>query len=208
MRHRSDTDENTQARTARRSPGRTTQTRPAQTRTAQATRPTEPSRLLSLGELIAGQPAAEPSPVQGKHRATIDQIPTQLQPSHDNVAQQQAQQQAPAPARPTSVPQQRTEPAPAAQVPAIKPLPAPRVQPRVKAAPQPIPHEAQWRASHLPRLVAATLLVLAIVGTAGLGLRYAQTALLGQLLVPGDRFRRRGGPLGPASSSARRRWSA
>lgn len=38
-----------------------------------------------------------------------------------------------------------------------------------------VPHSARWKARHLPHTVVATVLVLAAVGTAALGARYAQT---------------------------------
>jgi len=38
-----------------------------------------------------------------------------------------------------------------------------------------IPDTARWRASHLPRTVAAATLVMAVLGTSALGVRYAQT---------------------------------
>lgn len=38
-----------------------------------------------------------------------------------------------------------------------------------------VPDSASWEASHLPRNIAGTLLALAVLGTSGLGVRYAQS---------------------------------
>jgi hypothetical protein len=82
----------------------------------------------------------------GKHRAPIaPRIPQQLRPTHE---------------------------LPVAEAPVAKayPVAAPVVTPSVE-----IPDSAEWRASHLPRVFAGSLLALATLGTAGLGVRFAQS---------------------------------
>jgi hypothetical protein len=99
--------------------------------------------VANLTGLLATQPR-----LPGKHRAraTISQIPTQKQPTHDIVDE---------PAEPT----------------------APVNVAPVRAAAGPVvdvPESARWKASHLPRVLAGTLLAVAALGTSGLGVRYAQ----------------------------------
>ena len=89
------------------------------------------------------------TPSAGKHRAPVTQlIPEQTLPTHDTNAA------AGATARPVLVP---------------------RPRPVVRSAPAEIPATAQWKASHLPRVIAATLLAMAVLGTSGLGVRYSGT---------------------------------
>jgi hypothetical protein len=89
-------------------------------------------------------------PVPGKHRAPTTappRIPAQSQPTHD---------MAPA------------APAPAAKV--VR-LPLPTAAPRERV----VPDTGQWKASHVPRTVAAVTLAVAAAGTAALGMRYWET---------------------------------
>jgi hypothetical protein len=117
--------------------------------------------LATLSDLMATRQSMLPPKRQvssqvtvGKHRALIamPQIPEQKLPTHD-----------------TDV----------AEGPVVEPV----VEPVVKVLPLPqpskpateIPLSAQWRASHLPRVFAGSLLALAVLGSSGLGVRYAQS---------------------------------
>ncbi len=80
------------------------------------------------------------------------QIPTQSQPTHDNDVEP-----------PVLPPGQALEPS------------AVRRRRAAQVAPAVIPATARWRASHLPRIFAGTVLALASLGTSVLGVRYAQS---------------------------------
>lgn len=45
-----------------------------------------------------------------------------------------------------------------------------------------IPESARWKASHLPRVLAGTLLAMAALGTSGLGVRYVQSRTADDLI--------------------------
>lgn len=127
MRHRGETDQNNQV--------------PSQTGAQAGTQTTGAGRARMLSDLMEAK-----APVVGKHRApSVQQIPTQQIPTHDDHV---------------------TEALPA-PVPASKPVP--------EVEPVKIPLRGQWRASHFPRLFASVLLTLGVLGTSGLGVRYAQT---------------------------------
>ncbi|MCW2808218.1 MAG: hypothetical protein JWQ93_2173 [Marmoricola sp.] len=137
---------------------------------------------------VLGVPTSARVPAAGKHRAQfVPEIPTQAQPTHDtdaaartsntvvrergtSVSRPHGTRAVPVqkvPARTVSV---RTVPAQPAQ-----PAPVTRHAPAAGLALVDIPDAASWKASHLPRVVAGTMLALAVLGTAGLGVRYAQS---------------------------------
>jgi hypothetical protein len=97
----------------------------------------------------------------GRHRAPVTglQIPAQMVPEHDSD-----------PTRHDIATTEATAAAPVVPVADAAPEPSAPTLPAVE-----IPHSAQWRASHLPRVIAGSLLAMAVLGTAGLGLRYAQS---------------------------------
>ncbi len=97
----------------------------------------------------------------GKHRAPVElpPIPEQMLPTHDAVVE--------APDAPEQAATTTFDRASTARV--------SRLTPSTEAPARNIPDQAQWRASHLPRVFAGTLLALAVAGTAGLGVRYVQT---------------------------------
>jgi hypothetical protein len=133
------------------------------------------SALVSLAQLRAITPQAA-----GKHRAPVamPQIPEQKLPTHDTVVEALA----PAAPEQTVAPEKTDQNAAkaaaqtAAQTAArIEAARVTRIQHASDASAVGIPQHAQWRASHLPRAFAGTLLTLAVLGTTGLGIRYAQT---------------------------------
>lgn len=86
------------------------------------------------------------------------QIPTQSQPTHDDDVQPQVE---------------------AHVQPGVEPrleAPVVRRRPATEVAPAVIPATARWRASHLPRIFAGTVMALAALGTSVLGVRYAQSS--------------------------------
>jgi hypothetical protein len=112
--------------------------------------------LATLTELLANDPD-----MTGKHRAPIaPRIPQQLRPTHELPVAEAPVAEAP------------VVEAPVVEAPVAKayPIAAPVVTPSVE-----IPDSAEWRASHLPRVFAGSLLALATLGTAGLGVRFAQS---------------------------------
>jgi hypothetical protein len=112
--------------------------------------------LATLTELLANDPD-----MTGKHRAPIaPRIPQQLRPTHELPVAEAPVAEAP------------VVEAPVVEAPVAKayPVAAPVVTPSVE-----IPDSAEWRASHLPRVFAGSLLALATLGTAGLGVRFAQS---------------------------------
>ncbi len=114
------------------------------------TEDSRPSTGVTLAELMdTGRPKT------GKHRAPVlpmPQVPVQSFPVQ-NIPVQNIPEQL-VPTHDTAAP---TPKAPVAYV-----------------APD-IPETAVWRASHLPRVFVGSLLALAIAGTSGLGVRYAQS---------------------------------
>jgi hypothetical protein len=125
----------------------------------------------------------------GKHRAPVaPRIPAQSAPTHDVVLLAPSAPAAPAPAEAEAATPVEVEAEPEPEVvvtetateAAAEPRPAAEsrvVRPPARAArPEDVvPHSAHWKASHLPRTVAAVTLALAAAGTAALGGRYAQT---------------------------------
>jgi hypothetical protein len=112
--------------------------------------------LATLTELLATD-----QDMAGKHRAPIaPRIPQQLRPTHET------------PMAEAPVVESPVVESPVVESPVAKacPAPAPVVTPSVE-----IPDSAEWRASHLPRVFAGSLLALAALGTAGLGVRFAQS---------------------------------
>lgn len=106
----------------------------------------------------------------GKHRAPVQpQIPAQTRPTHDTDVELAAEVEGPLAAA-VVIP----APAPA---PVAAPVAAPAsvVRPALEVDPAAIPVTARWRASHLPRIIAGTVLALAVLGTSALGVRYAQS---------------------------------
>jgi hypothetical protein len=127
--------------------------------------------LATLTELLANDPD-----MTGKHRAPIaPRIPQQLRPTHElpmaeaTVAEATVAEATVAEATVAEAP---VVEAPVVEAPVAKayPIAAPVVTPSVE-----IPDSAEWRASHLPRVFAGSLLALATLGTAGLGVRFAQS---------------------------------
>ncbi|MCW2846033.1 MAG: hypothetical protein JWR90_7 [Marmoricola sp.] len=161
MRHRGETDETNRPQAGHQTSHQTGQQH-------------EPGRLLTLTELMATE-----APVHGKHRATPSPIPAQKLPTHD------------APGSVIEVPvaapvEAVLEAAPPALsvAPRIAPvfIPAqshvrvvPTAKPGAEVVRATVPHEAHWKASHVPRVVAAALLALSVAGTAGLGVRFADS---------------------------------
>ena len=105
-------------------------------------------------------------PAPGKHRAPVTPlIPEQKLPTHDMAAAVPEQASAP-----ESAPDDVREIARNAALEA-----AAKATGSQAAAALEIPHTAQWRASHLPRIVAGSLLAAAVAGTTALAVRYAQS---------------------------------
>lgn len=101
-----------------------------------------------------------PEQVPGKRKDPVEQrrIPAQKTPTHETVEHAEVENEA-----------------------AVSDA----QQPATHATPEPttrIPATAQWRASHGPRVFAAALLLLAVGGTSALGLRYAETRSVEELL--------------------------
>ncbi|MCW2827280.1 MAG: hypothetical protein JWQ67_896 [Marmoricola sp.] len=134
---------------------------------------------------VLGEPTSARIPVVGKHRAqVVPQIPTQTQPTHDTDAAARTSNTV-VQERGTSVSRpHRTQTVPAQKVPGrtvsartvpAQPAPVTRHAPAAELALVEIPDAASWKASHLPRVVAGTMLALAVLGAAGLGVRYGQS---------------------------------
>lgn len=129
------------------------------------------STFTKVGDILAEEQVRA-----GKHRAPASQprIPTQKKPTHDSVP----------PTEPVTerVEEPHTEAAAEVETPV-------GTEASEQAAPVPpllqtvsFPRTAQWKASHGPRIFAATLLLLAVAGTSALGLEYAQTHETDQLI--------------------------
>lgn len=104
------------------------------------------------------QPTATETRVTGKHRAPVaPRIPLQAQPTHDSEVEPQVVS-----------PRARLTPV-------ATPAPVIRRRPAVEVTPATVPVTATWTGSHLPRILAGTVLVLAGLGTSGLAVRYAQS---------------------------------
>jgi hypothetical protein len=122
---------------------------------------------VSLADLMATAPHPT-APAAGKHRAPVPPvIPEQMLPTHD------ADLEAPA-ATPVVVHEQdnTAEIARKAALEAAITSAHRSTRASEAATALEIPHTAQWKASHLPRILAGTLLALAVAGTAMLGVRY------------------------------------
>lgn len=132
--------------------------------------------LATLADLYA---TTRPAP--GKHRAPVAPlIPEQNQPTHDTAAAAPTDAPTDAPADAPAVPEQASAPSAApddaretARKAALEA--AAQAARGGRAAPADIPTTAQWRASHLPRIIAGSLLAAAVVGTTVLAVRYAQS---------------------------------
>lgn len=122
----------------------------------------------TTAELITAEPT-------GKHRARGLRIPSQTRPTHDTDVEAPAPVVAPSQATTSpAIPAQATTP-PAITAPATPPqatTPSAITPPGGEAV---IPDDAYWKASHLPHVIAGTLLALAVFGASGLGVRYAQS---------------------------------
>lgn len=105
----------------------------------------------------------------GRHRAPVatPRIPVQSLPLHDVVAEAAA---VVAPAEPETPAEMRPD-ASERRAAVLAQLSARAAQPESIV----IPQVARWKASHLPRTVAAATLAMAAVGTAALGARYSQS---------------------------------
>jgi len=119
--------------------------------------------LSKLTDLLSEEPAP------GRHRvATPPLIPTQKVPVHEGSGTTEVTETVSVADVLATAPQEDVANAPdeteelAPQVAPVQPHPS-------------LPARAQWRASHGPRLFAATMLLLAVAGTAALGVRYAET---------------------------------
>jgi hypothetical protein len=126
--------------------------------------------LETLTDLLATPPRKPP----GKHRAAVDlsAIPVQKLPTHDTVVEAPALV-APAVRALPGVPAAPVVEAP----PVVEVAPVDEVTPAEQpATPTPVvPDTARWRASHLPRVLAGTVLAMAALGTSALIVRYAQS---------------------------------
>ncbi len=124
-------------------------------------------------------PTARPAP--GKHRAPVaPPIPVQTLPTHDMAVEPAIETPVESPVETPVVPGQAGGPSAApddarevAREAAHEA--AAKVTRGGRAAAPAIPHTAQWRASHLPRIMAGSLLAAAVVGTTVLAVRYAQS---------------------------------
>ncbi len=117
------------------------------------------SQLMDTGRPIVGKHRAPvlPMPHVPKQNLPVQNIPEQLVPTHDNG--------------PENGPEKGAEEGVGTgpDTGGSKP-----VEPVAELA-STIPTTALWRASHLPRIFVAILLVLATIGTSGLGVRYVQS---------------------------------
>ncbi|MCW2759984.1 MAG: hypothetical protein JWR85_185 [Marmoricola sp.] len=95
----------------------------------------------------------------GKHKAPVamPQIPEQMLPTHDAVGA--------AVETPVEAPAE----------PAVLHTPVTRTKPDADVASAEVPETGRWKASHFPRVIAATLLAMAVGGATSLGVQYARS---------------------------------
>ncbi len=133
----------------------------------------------TLATLADIQATTRPAP--GRHRAPAAlSIPEQTLPTHDMAVEAPAATPVEAPALTEQATEQATAPAAAPddarEVARRAALEASTQATRgARTAPPEIPRTAQWRASHLPRIIAGSLLAASVVGTTVLAVRYAQS---------------------------------